>query len=104
MAEEPIQIKHYPNRRFNARNTSKYVTVSEIEEMIRQGDTIDSAMIDAAVMWALVLLAVIAFAARQQVAMLDAVKMEVPIAGRSAGGPSKWAWWKGRVYRRGRCW
>jgi polyhydroxyalkanoate synthesis repressor PhaR len=41
MAEEPIQIKRYPNRRFYARNTSKYVTLPEIEEMIRQGHTID---------------------------------------------------------------
>jgi polyhydroxyalkanoate synthesis repressor PhaR len=41
MAEEPIQIKRYPNRRFYARNTSKYVTLSEIEEMIRAGHSID---------------------------------------------------------------
>src|SRR3972149_5401640 len=41
MAEEPIQIKRYPNRRFYARNTSKYVSLPEIEEMIRQGRTVD---------------------------------------------------------------
>ena len=41
MTEEPIQIKRYPNRRLYSRNTSKYVSVSEIEEMIRQGHTID---------------------------------------------------------------
>jgi polyhydroxyalkanoate synthesis repressor PhaR len=41
MAEEPIQIKRYPNRRFYARNTSKYVTLPEIEAMIRAGHTID---------------------------------------------------------------
>jgi polyhydroxyalkanoate synthesis repressor PhaR len=41
MAEEPIQIKRYSNRRFYARNTSKYVSLPEIEEMIRQGHTID---------------------------------------------------------------
>jgi polyhydroxyalkanoate synthesis repressor PhaR len=41
MAEEPIQIKRYPNRRFYARNTSKYVTLPEIEQMIRDGRTIE---------------------------------------------------------------
>jgi polyhydroxyalkanoate synthesis repressor PhaR len=41
MAEEPIQIKRYPNRRFYARNTSKYVSIPDIEEMIRQGYTIE---------------------------------------------------------------
>lgn len=41
MPEETIQIKRYPNRRFYARNTSKYVTLPDIEEMIRQGHTID---------------------------------------------------------------
>lgn len=41
MAEEPIQIKRYPNRRFYARNTSKYVTLPEIEQMIREGHTIE---------------------------------------------------------------
>lgn len=41
MPDEPIQIKRYPNRRFYARNTSKYVSLPEIEEMIRQGHTVD---------------------------------------------------------------
>jgi polyhydroxyalkanoate synthesis repressor PhaR len=41
MSDEPIQIKRYPNRRFYARNTSKYVSLPEIEEMIRQGHTVD---------------------------------------------------------------
>jgi polyhydroxyalkanoate synthesis repressor PhaR len=41
MSEETIQIKRYPNRRFYARNTSKYVSIPEIEEMIRQGHTIE---------------------------------------------------------------
>lgn len=41
MTEEPIQIKRYPNRRLYSRKTSKYVSLSEIEEMIRQGHTID---------------------------------------------------------------
>lgn len=41
MADDPIQIKRYPNRRFYARNTSKYVALPEIEEMIRQGHTVE---------------------------------------------------------------
>jgi polyhydroxyalkanoate synthesis repressor PhaR len=41
MADDPIQIKRYPNRRFYARNTSKYVSLPEIEEIIRQGHTVD---------------------------------------------------------------
>lgn len=41
MAEDPIQIKRYPNRRFYARSTSKYVTLPEIEQMIRDGHTIE---------------------------------------------------------------
>ncbi len=41
MADEPIQIKRYPNRRFYARNTSKYVSLPEIEEIILQGNTVD---------------------------------------------------------------
>jgi len=41
MADEPIQIKRYPNRRFYARNTSKYVSLPEIEEMILGGHTVD---------------------------------------------------------------
>jgi polyhydroxyalkanoate synthesis repressor PhaR len=41
MADEPIQIKRYPNRRFYARNTSKYVSLPEIEDLIQQGNTIE---------------------------------------------------------------
>jgi polyhydroxyalkanoate synthesis repressor PhaR len=41
MADETIQIKRYPNRRFYARNTSKYVSLPEIEEMICAGNTVD---------------------------------------------------------------
>ena len=41
MAGETVQIKRYPNRRFYARNTSKYVSLQEIEEMIRQGHTVE---------------------------------------------------------------
>lgn len=38
---EPIQIKRYPNRRFYARHTSRYVSLAEIEEMIQQGHTVE---------------------------------------------------------------
>ncbi len=41
MPDEPIVIKRYPNRRFYARHTSKYVSLQEIEEMIREGDTVE---------------------------------------------------------------
>jgi len=41
VSEETIQIKRYPNRRFYARNTSKYVSLPEIEEMVRAGQTVD---------------------------------------------------------------
>ena len=38
---ETIQIKRYPNRRFYARHTSRYVSLAEIEEMIQQGNTVE---------------------------------------------------------------
>lgn len=41
MADEVVQIKRYPNRRFYARNTSKYVSLQEIEELIRDGKTVE---------------------------------------------------------------
>lgn len=41
MSDEPIRIKRYPNRRFYASHTSKYVSLSEIEEMIHQGLTVE---------------------------------------------------------------
>ena len=41
MSDDPIQIKRYPNRRFYARNTSKYVSLQEIEEMVREGHTVE---------------------------------------------------------------
>lgn len=41
MSEEHIRIKRYPNRRFYASHTSKYVSLPEIEEMIRGGATVE---------------------------------------------------------------
>ena len=41
MADEPIRIKRYPNRRFYASHTSKYVSLTEIEQMICDGATVE---------------------------------------------------------------
>jgi len=41
MPGEPIQIKRYPNRRYYARHTSRYVSLQEIEEMIAAGETVE---------------------------------------------------------------
>ena len=41
MADEAVRIKRYPNRRFYASHTSKYVSLTEIEQMIRDGMTVE---------------------------------------------------------------
>jgi len=41
MAGDPIQIKRYPNRRYYARNTSQYVSLQEIEDMVLGGETVE---------------------------------------------------------------
>jgi polyhydroxyalkanoate synthesis repressor PhaR len=41
MPGETIQIKRYPNRRFYSRSSSKYVSLQDIEEMIRQGHNVE---------------------------------------------------------------
>jgi polyhydroxyalkanoate synthesis repressor PhaR len=41
MSSEPVRIKRYPNRRFYASNTSRYVSLPEIEQMIRDGATVE---------------------------------------------------------------
>lgn len=38
---EAIQIKRYPNRRYYARNTSQYVSLKEIEELVQSGETVE---------------------------------------------------------------
>jgi polyhydroxyalkanoate synthesis repressor PhaR len=38
---EIVPIKRYPNRRFYDRRVSKYVTLQDIEELVRQGHTIE---------------------------------------------------------------
>ncbi len=39
--KETVYIRRYPNRRFYARNTSQYVSLQEVEEMIRAGHTVE---------------------------------------------------------------
>jgi len=41
MADEIVQIKRYPNRRYYARNTSKYVSLNDIEAMVQEGATVE---------------------------------------------------------------
>lgn len=41
MTPEIIRIKRYPNRRFYASHTSRYVALPEIEDMIRGGSTVE---------------------------------------------------------------
>jgi polyhydroxyalkanoate synthesis repressor PhaR len=41
VGSEIVRIKRYPNRRFYDRTSRKYVTLQEIEELVREGQTID---------------------------------------------------------------
>lgn len=41
MTDKPIRIKRYPNRRFYASHTSKYVSLTDIEQMIHDGMTVE---------------------------------------------------------------
>ncbi len=41
MANEPVQIKRYPNRRYYASSTSKYVSLGDIEAMVKAGQTVE---------------------------------------------------------------
>lgn len=41
MSDSRIHIKRYPNRRYYARQLSKYVSLQEIEEMIQDGETVE---------------------------------------------------------------
>ncbi len=41
MAQSPIQIVRYPNRRFYARDQSRYVSLQEIEEKVKGGDNVE---------------------------------------------------------------
>ncbi len=41
MEAQPVQIKRYPNRRFYDRGRRRYVTLQEIEDLVRHGQTIN---------------------------------------------------------------
>ncbi len=41
MSDEVIQIVRYPNRRFYDRQASKYVSLSDIEELVRNGSNLE---------------------------------------------------------------
>jgi len=41
MSKKVISIKRYPNRRYYARNISKYVSLQEIEAMVQGGSTVE---------------------------------------------------------------
>ncbi|MBU6300360.1 MAG: hypothetical protein KGS60_02300 [Verrucomicrobia bacterium] len=40
-ADGPIQIKRYPNRRYYARQAKAYVSLQDIERMVREGNTVE---------------------------------------------------------------
>ncbi len=41
MPTEPIQITRYPNRRYYARHESRYVSMQEIEALVREGRQVE---------------------------------------------------------------
>lgn len=41
MPETSVKIKRYPNRRFYASHTSSYVSLADIEEMVRSGKDVE---------------------------------------------------------------
>jgi polyhydroxyalkanoate synthesis repressor PhaR len=41
MSNESIRIKRYPNRRYYAAHTSRYISLAEIEQLIRDGATVE---------------------------------------------------------------
>jgi polyhydroxyalkanoate synthesis repressor PhaR len=41
MSNKTVRIKRYPNRRLYASHTSRYVSLPEIEQMIRDGTTVE---------------------------------------------------------------
>lgn len=41
MTDEPIRIRRYPNRRLYDRSQRRYVTLGDIEELVRQGRTVE---------------------------------------------------------------
>ncbi len=41
MSEETVQIKRYPNRRFYGLGSSRYLCLADIEELVREGKTVE---------------------------------------------------------------
>ncbi len=41
MSEAPVQITRYPNRRFYTRSESRYVSLPDIEQMVRDGKQVE---------------------------------------------------------------
>ncbi|HMP05880.1 MAG TPA: polyhydroxyalkanoate synthesis regulator DNA-binding domain-containing protein [Lacipirellulaceae bacterium] len=41
MPDSPIRIKRYPNRRYYASHTSSYLSLAEIEELVRNGHDVE---------------------------------------------------------------
>ncbi len=41
MADNPVLIKRYPNRRYYASTTSRYISLSEIEDMVQSGKSVE---------------------------------------------------------------
>jgi polyhydroxyalkanoate synthesis repressor PhaR len=41
MESQVVRIKRYPNRRFYDRTSRKYITLQDIEELVRRGHTVD---------------------------------------------------------------
>jgi len=41
MSEERVQIKRYPNRRFYDRSASKYISLEDIEKLVRSGRKVE---------------------------------------------------------------
>jgi polyhydroxyalkanoate synthesis repressor PhaR len=41
MSTKPIRINRYPNRRYYATHTSRYISLPEIEQLIRDGATVE---------------------------------------------------------------
>ncbi len=40
-SDDPVLVKRYPNRRYYASNTSKYVSLREIEEIVQAGHDVE---------------------------------------------------------------
>lgn len=41
MSDEPIEIRRYPNRRLYDRSQRRYITLQDVEELVREGKTVE---------------------------------------------------------------